>query len=71
MEQVATFIKEIRFPVFVAVYVLVRLEKTIFRLKAQLSINSKILARISGVSYEEIAKETKQYGSGKSFFNLF
>jgi hypothetical protein len=65
LKEIGDFISTIGFPVFVAVYVLVRLEKTICCLKEQLTINSKILARISGVNYEEIVKETKQFNLRK------
>ena len=65
LKEIGDFISTIGFPVFVAVYVLVRLEKTIFCLKEQLTINSKILARISGVNYEEIVKETRQFNLRK------
>lgn len=56
------FVGQVGFPVFVAAYVLTRLEPTIGRLSDNVRLLSILLARLQGISAEEVEKE---YGNGK------
>ena len=57
IEAVAQFIGQVGFPVFVAVYVLMRLEPTINRLNDTVKVLTIITAKQSGVDYEGVLRE--------------
>ncbi len=52
-----TFIGQVGFPVFVAVYVLIRLEPTINKLNDTVRVLTIITAKQSGIDYNEVVKE--------------
>lgn len=54
---VAHFIGQVGFPVFVAVYVLMRLEPTINKLNDTVRILTIITAKQSGVDYDGVLRE--------------
>ena len=54
---VAQFIGQVGFPVFVAIYVLMRLEPTINRLNDTVKALTIITAKQSGVDYEGVLRE--------------
>lgn len=62
MEGIVEFITQLGFPMFTAVYVLVRLEPTINRLNETIRFQTIIIAKQSGVDYEQVMKE---YGIDK------
>lgn len=53
----ATFISQVGFPIFVAVYVLMRLEPTINKLNDTVRVLTIITAKQGGVDYDEVIKE--------------
>lgn len=53
MEQWGQFISSVGFPVFVAVYLLLRLEPTIRDLQKTIMVLTVVVAKSSGVDYEE------------------
>ncbi len=57
IEAIAQFIGQVGFPVFVAVYVLMRLEPTINRLNDTVKVLTIITAKQSGVDYEGVLRE--------------
>ena len=57
IEAIAQFIGQVGFPVFVAVYVLIRLEPTINRLNDTVKVLTIITAKQSGVDYEGVLRE--------------
>ena len=54
---VAQFIGQVGFPVFVAIYVLMRLEPTINKLNDTVRILTIITAKQSGVDYDGVLRE--------------
>src|SRR5690606_17894889 len=54
---VAQFIGQVGFPIFVAVYVLMRLEPTINKLNDTVKVLTIITAKQSGIDYNEVVKE--------------
>jgi len=54
---VAQFIGQVGFPVFVAIYVLMRLEPTINRLNDTVKVLTIITAKQSGVDYDGVLRE--------------
>ena len=54
---VAHFIGQVGFPIFVAVYVLMRLEPTINKLNDTVRILTIITAKQSGVDYDGVLRE--------------
>lgn len=56
------FVSNIGFPIFVAVYVLVRMEPTINRLGDNVRLMTILLARQQGVTVEDIERE---FGNGR------
>ena len=54
-------VSTVGFPIFIAVYVLVRLEPTINRLNDTIKFQSIIIAKQSGIDYNSIVQE---YGGG-------
>jgi hypothetical protein len=57
IEVIAQFIGQVGFPVFVAVYVLTRLEPTINKLNDTVKILTIITAKQSGIDYDGIVRE--------------
>jgi len=57
IEAIAQFIGQVGFPVFVAVYVLMRLEPTINRLNDTVKVLTIITAKQSGIDYEGVLRE--------------
>ena len=53
IEAIAQFIGQVGFPIFVAVYVLMRLEPTINRLNDTVKVLTIITAKQSGIDYDE------------------
>jgi len=54
---VAHFIGQVGFPIFVAVYVLMRLEPTINKLNDTVRILTIITAKQSGIDYDGVLRE--------------
>jgi hypothetical protein len=54
---VAHFIGQVGFPVFVAIYVLMRLEPTINRLNDTVKVLTIITAKQSGIDYDGVLRE--------------
>ena len=54
---IAHFIGQVGFPVFVAVYVLMRLEPTINKLNDTVRILTIITAKQSGIDYDGVLRE--------------
>ena len=59
------FISQVGFPIFVAVYVLMRLEPTINKLNDTVSVLTIITAKQSGVDYEQVIRNYRVNGGGK------
>jgi hypothetical protein len=57
IEAIAQFIGQVGFPIFVAVYVLIRLEPTINKLNDTMRILTIITAKQSGVDYDGVVRE--------------
>jgi len=57
IEAIAQFIGQVGFPVFVAVYVLMRLEPTINKLNDTVRILTIITAKQSGIDYDSVLRE--------------
>ncbi len=57
VSNIATFISQVGVPIFVAVYVLVRLEPTINKLNDTVRVLTIITAKQSGVDYNEVVRE--------------
>ncbi len=55
----SSFIGQVGFPIFVAVYVLTRLEPTINKLNDTVRVLTIITAKQSGIDYNEVVKEYK------------
>jgi hypothetical protein len=53
----SSFIGQVGFPIFVAVYVLTRLEPTINKLNDTVRVLTIITAKQSGIDYNEVVKE--------------
>ena len=54
---IAQFIGQVGFPVFVAIYVLMRLEPTINKLNDTVRILTIITAKQSGIDYDSVLRE--------------
>ncbi len=57
IEAIAQFIGQVGFPIFVAVYVLIRLEPTINKLNDTVRILTIITAKQSGIDYDGVVRE--------------
>ena len=57
IEAIAQFIGQVGFPIFVAVYVLIRLEPTINKLNDTVRILTIITAKQSGVDYDGVVRD--------------
>lgn len=62
IDGIVEFIRQVGFPIFVAVYVLMRLEPTINKLNDTVRVLTIITAKQSGIDYDQIVRE---YGVGK------
>ena len=61
---IVTFISQVGFPIFVAVYVLMRLEPTINKLNDIVSVLTIITAKQSGIDYEQVIRDYRVNGGG-------
>lgn len=59
MEVALQGISTVGFPIFIAVYVLVRLEPTINKLNSTIAQQTVLIAKLSGIDYNEAMKEFK------------
>ncbi len=59
IDAIAKFISTVGFPIFVAVYVLTRLEPTINKLNDTVQVLTIITAKQSGVDYDEVLRKYK------------
>jgi len=57
IETITHFIGQVGFPIFVAVYVLMRLEPTINRLNDTVKVLTIIIAKQSGIDYDGVLRE--------------
>ena len=57
IEAIAQFIGQVGLPIFVAVYVLIRLEPTINKLNDTVKVLTIITAKQSGVDYDGVLRE--------------
>ena len=57
IEAIAQFIGQVGFSIFVAVYVLIRLEPTINKLNDTVKVLTIITAKQSGVDYDGVLRE--------------
>lgn len=57
MGEIVSFISQVGFPIFIAVYVLGRLEPTINKLNDTIRFQTIIIAKQSGMDYDKIIKE--------------
>ena len=57
IEAIAQFIGQVGFPIFVAVYVLIRLEPTINKLNDTVKVLTIITAKQSGIDYDGVLRE--------------
>ncbi|MGI6078758.1 MAG: YvrJ family protein [Fastidiosipilaceae bacterium] len=57
IEAIAQFVGQVGFPIFVAVYVLIRLEPTIDKLNDTIKVLTIITAKQSGVDYDKVLRE--------------
>ncbi|MBO8141677.1 MAG: YvrJ family protein [Firmicutes bacterium] len=62
MQEIAELIQRVGFPVFVATYVLMRLEPAIHNLNKSVRLLMILVARQQGTTVEEIER---QFGNGK------
>ena len=62
VEMLAQFIGQVGFPIFVAVYVLMRLEPTINRLNDTVKVLTIITAKQSGIDYDGVLREYELNG---------
>lgn len=62
--QIGEFIKSTGFPIFVAVFVLLRLEPMMKDLKNTLALQTVVLAKIAGVDYEAVKKLSGDFKGG-------
>ena len=54
---IGAFVSQVGFPIFVAIYVLMRLEPTINKLNDTVRVLTIITAKQSGIDYEQVIKE--------------
>lgn len=57
MENAIQAISTVGFPIFIAVYVLMRLEPTINKLNSTIMQQTLLIAKLSGIDYNEAMKE--------------
>ena len=63
MDSIGTFINSVGFPIFVAVYVLCRLEPAIKGLEKTIGVLTYVIAKQNGIDYEEAKKVSGKNGS--------
>jgi len=59
MEAWTQAISTVGFPIFIAVYVLMRLEPTINKLNSTIAQQTVLIAKLSGIDYNEVMKDFK------------
>ena len=59
MEAWTQVISTVGFPIFIAVYVLMRLEPTINKLNSTIAQQTVLIAKLSGIDYNESMKDFK------------
>lgn len=59
MEAWIQAISTVGFPIFIAVYVLMRLEPTIDKLNSTIAQQTVLIAKLSGIDYNEAMKDFK------------
>ena len=59
MEVWTQAISTVGFPIFIAVYVLMRLEPTINKLNSTIAQQTLLIAKLSGIEYNEVMKDFK------------
>ncbi len=59
MEAWTQAISTVGFPIFIAVYVLMRLEPTINKLNSTIAQQTVLIAKLSGIDYNEAMKDFK------------
>ena len=59
MEAWTQAISTVGFPIFIAVYVLMRLEPTINKLNSTIAQQTVMIAKLSGIDYNEAMKDFK------------
>lgn len=59
MEVALQGISTVGFPIFIAVYVLVRLEPTINKLNSTIAQQTVLIAKLSGIDYNKAMKDFK------------
>ena len=59
METWVQAISTVGFPIFIAVYVLMRLEPTINKLNSTIAQQTVLIAKLSGIDYNEAMKDFK------------
>ena len=59
MEAWTQAISTVGFPIFIAVYVLMRLEPTINSLNSTIAQQTVLIAKLSGIDYNETMKDFK------------
>ena len=57
MKEVLEGISTVGFPIFIAIYVLMRLEPTINKLNSTIARQTVLIAKLSGIDYNEAMKE--------------
>ncbi len=57
MEAVLQGISTVGFPIFIAVYVLMRLEPTINKLNSTIAQQTILIAKLSGIDYNKVMNE--------------
>ena len=60
MENAIQAISTVGFPIFIAVYVLMRLEPTINKLNYTIMQQTLLIAKLSGIDYNEVMREFKR-----------
>lgn len=59
MEAVLQAISTVGFPIFIAVYVLMRLEPTINKLNSTIAQQTVLIAKLSGIDYNDAMRDFK------------
>ena len=62
VSTVAALISQVGFPIFVAIYVLMRLEPTINKLNDTVRVLTIITAKQSGIDYEQVIRDYRVNG---------
>jgi len=62
MTDIVAFIQQVGFPIFVAVYLLLRLEPTVAKLDKTIRVLTIVIAKQSGLTEAEVVIMEKKYG---------